>query len=257
MPYTTVIYTKKEHIAYITLNRPETGNIINQQLSQEFEDVCQQIKQDDDIHVVIVTGAGYKTFCLGSELEQLIQSQDTTEILSNEPQNTANRYSVAAAVASIDKTVIAAINGDALGQGLELALSCDIRLAASRAQLGLPQVAYGLIPTDGGTQRLPRIVGKSKALELILTAKSISAEQALELFKKLMGPDMNHKRALYYAARCSETLDDYESVKVYCNAYIKMQPRDSEVWEMLSNAHKKLFEYEEAEDAMQRSQQLK
>ncbi|MHA1906751.1 MAG: tetratricopeptide repeat protein [Candidatus Thorarchaeota archaeon] len=82
-------------------------------------------------------------------------------------------------------------------------------------------------------------------------------EQALALFKELMGPEMNHKRALYYAARCCEKLDDYEGVKVYCNYYIKMQPRDAEVWEMLSNAHKKLFEYEEAEDAMIRAEKFK
>ncbi len=82
-------------------------------------------------------------------------------------------------------------------------------------------------------------------------------EQALELFKNLMGPDMNHKRALYYAARCCELLDNYEEVKLYCTHYLKMQPRDAEVWEMLSNAHKKLFEYEEAEDAMKRAQSLR
>ncbi len=88
---------------------------------------------------------------------------------------------VAAAVASIDRPVIAAINGDALGQGLELALSCDIRLASDRARFGFPQVASGLIPMDGGTQRLPRLVGKGKALELILTAETISAEEAFEI----------------------------------------------------------------------------
>ena len=80
--------------------------------------------------------------------------------------------------------------------------------------------------------------------------------EALEIFRKLMGPQMNHKRALYYAARCSEKMDDYVAVKAYCDAYIKMQPRDKEVWEMKSNAHKKLFEYEEAEDAMLRSEKL-
>lgn len=82
-------------------------------------------------------------------------------------------------------------------------------------------------------------------------------KEALAIFKELMGPEMNHKRALYYAARCCEMLDDYESVKLYCNNYLKMQPRDAEVWEMLANAHKKLFEYEEAEDAMMRAEKLK
>ena len=164
MPYTTIIYTQKDHIAHITLNRPEVNNIINQQLAQEVEDACCQVNQDDEIYVVIITGAGDKAFCCGSELERLDSG-----------------YSVAKAIASVDRPVIAAINGDALGQGLELALSCDIRLASQQAKFGLPQVAQGLIPVDGGTQRLPRIVGKGKALELILTAETINAKEAFEI----------------------------------------------------------------------------
>jgi len=164
MPYSAVIYTKKDHIAYITLNRPEADNIINQQLAQELDDVCRGINQDEDIYVVTLTGAGGKAFCGGSQL-----------------QKSGSGYSAATAIAGIDRPVIAAINGDALGQGLELALSCDIRLASDKARLGFPQVAQGLIPFDGGTQRLPRIVGKGKALELILTAETITAEEAFEI----------------------------------------------------------------------------
>jgi enoyl-CoA hydratase/carnithine racemase len=164
MPYATIIYTKKEHIARVILNRPEANNTINQQLTQELEEVCCQMNQDDDIYVVAITGAGEKAFCSGGELEL------------GEP-----RYRPAGAIASIDRPVIAAINGDALGQGLELALSCDIRLASDKARFGLTQVARGLIPMDGGTQRLPRIIGRGKALELLLTAATISAEEALEI----------------------------------------------------------------------------
>jgi len=164
MSYTTIIYTQKDHIAYITLNRAEVNNLINQQLAQELEDVCHQINQDDDIYVAIITGAGDKAFCCGSELE---------------PEE--YRYRPAATIASIEKPVIATINGDALGQGLELALSCDIRLASDRAHFGFPQVAQGLIPMDGGTQRLPRIVGRGKATELILTAETINAEEAVAI----------------------------------------------------------------------------
>jgi enoyl-CoA hydratase len=160
MSSTTVIYTKKNHVAHITLNRPEVGNIINQQLVQETEALCSGVNQDDDIYVVVFTGAGDKAFCGGSETP---------------------KTNVAAAVASIDRPVIAAINGDALGAGLELALSCDIRLASDRARFGLPQVASGLIPMNGGTQRLSRLIGKGKALELILTAETIGAEEAVEI----------------------------------------------------------------------------
>ncbi len=159
MAYTTIIYTKKDHVAYITLNRPEADNIINQTLAQEMDDVCSGINQDDDIYVAVITGAGDRAFCCGSEV----------------------KTNVAKAIASIDRPVIAAINGDALGEGLELALSCDIRLTSDRARFGLPQVASGIIPMDGGTQRLPRLIGKGKALELILTAETINANEALEI----------------------------------------------------------------------------
>jgi len=162
---TTVIYTKEDHIARLTLNRPEADNAIDQQLAQELDAICRQINQDSDIYVVIITGAGDKAFCSGGELA------------SPESSN----YGITTAIASLNQPVIAVINGDALGQGLELALSCDIRLASDKAKFGLPQVAKGLIPRDGGTQRLSRIVGKGKALELILTAETISAEEALEI----------------------------------------------------------------------------
>ena len=164
MSYSAVIYTKKDHIGSITLNRPEAGNSLNLKLAQELEALCLKVNQDDDIYVITITGAGNKTFCNGSEFEK-----------------SGTRYNVATAIASIQKPVIAAINGDALGQGLELALSCDIRLSSDKAKFGFPEVAQGLIPFDGGTQRLPRIVGRGKALELVLSAEIITAEEALRI----------------------------------------------------------------------------
>ncbi len=181
MPYTTITYAKKDHIAHITLNRPEVNNIINQQLAQELEDVCCQINQDDNIYVVIITGAGDRAFCCGNELEQLLQGSNTVATSLAKLKDAGRKYSAATAIASVDRPIIAAINGDALGQGLELALSCDIRLASQGARFGFPQVALGLIPMDGGTQRLPRIVGKGKALELILGAETITAHEAFEI----------------------------------------------------------------------------
>ncbi|MFC1904668.1 enoyl-CoA hydratase/isomerase family protein [Chloroflexota bacterium] len=178
MSYTAIIFTKKDHIAHITLNRLEANNIINHQLVQELDDVYHKVNQDDDVYVVVVTGAGDSVFCAGSELEQQLQ---TPNIKSAELKEIKAECSAATAIASIDRPVIVAINGDAIGQGLELALACDIRLASQRARFGLPQVTMGAIPIDGGTQRLPRIVGKGKALELLLTAATISAEEAFEI----------------------------------------------------------------------------
>lgn len=163
MPHTTLVYTRNDHIARLTINRPEANNTINQQLSQELAEVCHRINQDDDIYVVIITGSG-KIFCGGRE-----------------PDLGECRYHPAGAIAGIDRPVIAAINGDALGEGLELALACDIRITSQKARFGLSQVADGLIPVDGGTQRLPRIVGRSKALELLLTAETIDAEEAFQI----------------------------------------------------------------------------
>ena len=160
MPYSTVGYTLKDHVAYLTLNRPEAANRINLELSQELSDACEKANQDDEVYVVVLTGAG-KAFCGGGEKGMV--------------------RGAASAVAAIEKPVIAAINGDALEQGLEIALACDIRLAADNARFGLPQLATGLIPADGGTQRLARLVGRGKALELILTAETIAAPEALEI----------------------------------------------------------------------------
>ena len=175
----TVIYTRKDHIAQLTLNRPEAENVINRQLAQELEDGCFTIMQDDTVYVVVITGVGDKAFCKGSQLEQLIQAGDAAA--TSNLEGVSQQYQVAAAIADIDRPVIAAINGDVFGQGLELALSCDIRLASDRARFGFSQVASGLMPMDGGTQRLPRIVGRGKALELILTAETINAEEALAI----------------------------------------------------------------------------
>jgi enoyl-CoA hydratase/carnithine racemase len=158
MPQKSVVFSKKAHIANITLQRP----VINQNLAQELAEVCNRISDDDDIYVVVLTGSD-AVFCQGG-------GEDMPE-----------SYRPAAAIARIDRPVIAAINGDALGAGLELALSCDIRIASDKARFAMPQVAKGLIPDDGGTQRLPRIIGRGKALELLLTAETITAAEALEI----------------------------------------------------------------------------
>jgi enoyl-CoA hydratase/carnithine racemase len=171
------IFQKSNHIARITLNRPDVNNRINLQMSQEMDDICHQINQDNDIYVVIITGTG-DVFCSGSELEKSSQSSKKQP---RSDEEIAKQYNISFSVAGIEKPVIAAINGDALGQGLELALACDIRIASQKARFGFPNVAMGLIPSDGGTQRLPRIIGKGKALELILTAEIIDTTEALDI----------------------------------------------------------------------------
>jgi enoyl-CoA hydratase/carnithine racemase len=162
MAYSKIIYTVKDHVATATLNRPQAGNRLNLELAQELAEVCRRINQDEAVYVAIISGAGDKAFCGDSGVEEA-------------------GCKAAAAIAAIEKPVIAAINGDALGVGLEMALSCDIRLASDKAKFGFPEVAKGLIPAEGGTQRLPRVVGRGKALEMILTAGIITAKEALEI----------------------------------------------------------------------------
>jgi len=173
MPGPAIVWSKQKHIARITLNRPEVGNAINRQMAREIGEACREIGGDDDVYVVVITGAGDGAFCTGSEPEG------------------AGGYGAAAAVAGLEQPVIAALNGDALGEGLELALSCDIRLASPDAKFAMPQVDRGAIPTDGGTQRLPRIVGKGKALEMVLGGEAIGAQEALEigLVSKVVSPE--------------------------------------------------------------------
>lgn len=168
MSYNIIKYLKKNQAVYITLS----GSRINRQMAQELVDACFAINQDDSINVVVITGSG-NAFCSESEYGQ------------------EGHVSASDAIAGLNYPVIAAINGDAFGEGLELALACDMRLASEAARFGLPQIAEGLIPADGGTQRLPRIVGKGKALELILTGNTIDATTALVigLVSKVVPPE--------------------------------------------------------------------
>jgi enoyl-CoA hydratase/carnithine racemase len=169
MPESSVIYRKDGNVAFVTMNRPGADNVIDRQLAQGMEEACARINQDNEVYIAVITGAGNKAFCTGSGV----------------------KADVAAMVAGIDRPVIAAVNGDALGEGLEIALACDIRLASEKAGFGLPQLAEGKIPAGGGTQRLPRLIGRGKAMEMIFTAEIISAAEALEigLVSKVLPPE--------------------------------------------------------------------
>jgi enoyl-CoA hydratase/carnithine racemase len=157
-----VLYIVKNHIASITIDRPGQGNTLNREMAQELVEICSRINGDEDVYVVILTGAG-NAFCSGGE------------------KDVAETCRPAAAVAAVERPAIASVNGDASGLGLELALSCDIRLASDRARFTLPQVIDGRIPADGGTQRLPRIIGRGKALELLMTGAALTATEAREI----------------------------------------------------------------------------
>ena len=173
MIYKTLIYQKTEFVGNITLNRPIDGNTINVQLAQELADICASINRDEAVRVVTITGAGEGYFCAGTDatlFPPVAQGKQQT-----------NLPSVARSIFDVNQPVIAAINGDALGQGLELVLAWCLMKAACTAHFGLPQIISGFIPWDGGTQFLPRIIGRGKAMEMILTGETIDATQAYEI----------------------------------------------------------------------------
>jgi enoyl-CoA hydratase/carnithine racemase len=180
MAYRTLSFTKKGHIAAIKIARPSAGKTVNPEFVRELEEVRDHINNDDEIYVVILTGTGasFVTFSDGKGGER-------------PPPGSA------AAIAAIERPVIAAINGDTFGIGLEIVLSCDIRIASYKARFALPQVAQGHLPADGGTQRLPRIIGRGKALEMLLTADTLSTAEALEigLVNKVVPPGELMKEA--------------------------------------------------------------
>ena len=166
MSYDTITYRIADDIATITLNRARANNAISIPLAQELADACSLINQDETIRVVIITGAG-KVFSVGTAPSRRRRDSPPSPL----PQ-------AADALYRLRCPVIAAINGDATGQGLELALAADIRIAAETAHLGLTHVTSGFIPWDGGTQRLPRLIGRGKALEMLLTGAVITAREA-------------------------------------------------------------------------------
>lgn len=177
MQMETLLYQSRHGIAWITLDRPMAQNRANLRMATELRDICQRIMQDDDVLVVVLTGTGHD-FCAGDEDE--LPTPDSERPVENVASYLESRRA-AGFLGAIEKPVVAAINGDAIGHGLEMALACDIRLAVTDASMGMPQITQGTLPWDGGTQRLPRIVGRAWATDLLLTGKLIDAQEALRI----------------------------------------------------------------------------
>jgi E-phenylitaconyl-CoA hydratase len=182
MSYQTIIYEVKNHIGCITLNRPEVMNAINYQMTSEILDVCEQVKRDPEVRVAILTGAGDKAFCTGLDLKERAKEVDEpTPFDKRRARNQPRIHSHHQAVAAIDKPTIAAVRGWTVAGGLELALACDIRVAAEDAKLGMMEVRRGRLGGAGGTQRLPRLIGTAKALEICLTGEPVDAAEAYRI----------------------------------------------------------------------------
>src|ERR1700743_2731132 len=165
-------YESKNHIAYITIDRPKVLNALNMATMQELKQAFASAKDDAEVRVVILTGAGEKAFVAGADIGEL---SEHTPISAKE--YTHRGQAIIDAIENLGKPVIACINGFALGGGCEIAMACTMRLASENAKLGQPEVKLGLIPGYGGTQRLPRLVGKGLAMQLVLAGETISAQE--------------------------------------------------------------------------------
>ena len=173
MSYQTLLYEERDGIGYVTINRPEKLNALNDQVMADLQACFESLQANAGVRAVILTGAGEKAFVAGADIgvlatqtpvegkERSLRGQRTLDLIEN-----------------LGKPVIAAINGFALGGGCELAMACTLRVAAENARLGQPEVKLGIVPGYAGTQRLPRLVGKGRALELILAGEPISAPEA-------------------------------------------------------------------------------
>ena len=173
MAFDNVLIERDGATAIVTINRPTVLNALNTQTLDELRRAILELKQDEGVRVVILTGAGEKSFVAGADINELAVQTPT----SGREHALAGQH-VLDLIENLGKPVIAAINGYALGGGCELAMACTLRLAADTAKLGQPEIALGLIPGYAGTQRLPRLVGKGKATEMILTGAPIAADEA-------------------------------------------------------------------------------
>jgi len=174
--YQAIAYAVADHVATVTLNRPDVHNAMNEAMRRDLTRCFDAIAVDEDVKVVVVTGAGERAFSAGADIREFVEPLVPVRF-----REQRRRLDFRQAMDRCWQPIIAAVNGFALGGGLELALACDIRIAAAGATLGLTEVNLAIIPGGGGTQRLPRLIGRGKALELILTGARIPADEALRI----------------------------------------------------------------------------
>jgi enoyl-CoA hydratase len=192
MNFENILFEKKNAIGYITVNRPKVLNALNMATMEELRAAFHDIKNDADVRVVIFTGSGEKAFIAGADIGELAKHDPVSG-----KEFTHRGQSVLNLIENLGKPVIACINGFALGGGCEIAMACTMRLASDNAKLGQPEVKLGIIPGYGGTQRLPRLVGKGLAMQMVLSGEMITAQEAhrIGLVNEVVAPAQLISRA--------------------------------------------------------------
>jgi enoyl-CoA hydratase len=182
--YETLITSVEDNVGTITINRPDSRNSLNMQVMGDLRSALAEFKYDDGVRVVVFTGAGEKAFAAGADIHEL-KKRTMFDALASIMQAVYDE------VEAYEKPTIAAVNGYALGGGCELAMACDIRVASENAKFGLPEVTLSIIPGAGGTQRLARLIGKGRAMDLILTGRMMDAEEAFQagLVSRVVPPE--------------------------------------------------------------------
>ncbi len=175
--FENLLVTIEDRKALVTINRPKQLNALNKQTIAELHQCINDLESDDAVRVILLTGSGEKSFVAGADIKEFanFSTEQGSSLSKDGHDKLFNR------IENCTKPVIALVNGFALGGGLELAMACHIRLASDNAKMGLPEVGLGVIPGYGGTQRLPQLIGKGKAMELIFSAQMIGAEEAKQL----------------------------------------------------------------------------
>ena len=174
MNYNNILITIADYIAVLTINRPDQLNALNSETIAELSSAFKSLEADKSVKAIIITGSGTKAFVAGADIKEFYQF----DVAQGKELAAKGHHTLFDVVQNLTTPVIGAVNGFALGGGLELAMSCHFRLASDNAKLGLPEVTLGVIPGYGGTQRLAQLVGKGRAMEMIMTAKMITAEEA-------------------------------------------------------------------------------
>jgi enoyl-CoA hydratase len=173
--FKTLIYEKKDSVAYVTLNRPQVHNVYNMQMRDDLYEVLGAIRDDSEVRVAIFKGSGEKAFCAGADLSEFLTAPSPA--VARQVRFSRDVWGL---FLSISQPLIAALHGYVLGSGIEIALCCDIRIASLDARFGLPEVGLGIIPAAGGTQTLPRVIGRGKALEMLLTNRWLTSDEAFQ-----------------------------------------------------------------------------